>query len=125
MHDVKSARPFWFRTSADAMLAGVVLGHGRTGLVFAHGRGGDLCERPPRAQKVAEQGYQSLAFDFEGFGDSRRGSGPEARIDTDVVAAAEQLRQRGANRIVLIGSSMGPRPCWWRRPGSALRWLGW
>src|SRR5512132_4026543 len=29
------------------------------------------------------------------------------RVDTDVVAAAEQLRRRGADRIVLVGSSMG------------------
>ena len=107
LHEVRSARPFWFRTAAGAMLVGVLLGRGRTGLVLAHGRGGDLCEWLPWAQRFADQGYQALAFDFEGFGDSRPGSGPDARIDTDVVAAAGQLRQRGAERIVLIGSSMG------------------
>jgi pimeloyl-ACP methyl ester carboxylesterase len=107
LREAGSARPFWFRTSAGAMLVGVALGRGRTGLVFAHGRGGDLCEWLPRAQGFAERGYTALVFDFEGYGDSRPGSGPDARIDTDVVAAAGQLRRRGADRIVLIGSSMG------------------
>jgi dienelactone hydrolase len=29
------------------------------------------------------------------------------RVDSDAVAAAEELRRRGADRVVLIGSSMG------------------
>jgi hypothetical protein len=37
-----------------------------------------------------------LAFDFAGFGDSEHGSA-EHRVDTDVVAAAAQLRRRGAD----------------------------
>jgi pimeloyl-ACP methyl ester carboxylesterase len=102
-----SAKPFRFRTSAGATLVGVVLGRGRTGLVLGHQRGSDLCEWLPRAQAFAEQGYQVLAFDFQGYGDSQPGSGTDTGIDTDVVAAAEQLRRRGATRIVLIGSSMG------------------
>lgn len=67
----------------------------------------DLCTWLPWAQRFPQRGYQALAFDFEGFGGSRRGSGPDARIDTDVAAAVEQLGRRGADRIVLIGSSMG------------------
>jgi pimeloyl-ACP methyl ester carboxylesterase len=105
--DVGTARPFRFRTPAGAVLVGVVIGHGPTGLVFAHGRGGDLCEWLPRARAFADRGYQALAFDFEGFGDSRPGSGPGAGIEGDVVAATEQLRRRGADRVLLIGSSMG------------------
>jgi pimeloyl-ACP methyl ester carboxylesterase len=96
-----------FTTGAGATLVGVVLGSGRTGLVLGHQVGSDLCEWLPQAQALAEQGYQVLAFDFEGFGDSQPGSGPDTGIDTDVVAAAEQLRRRGATRIVLVGSSMG------------------
>jgi pimeloyl-ACP methyl ester carboxylesterase len=107
LREVGSARPFRFRTSAGAMLVGVVLGRGHTGLVLAHGRGDDLCTWLPWGQRFAQRGYQALAFDFEGFGGSRRGSGPDARIDTDVAAAVEQLGRRGTDRILLIGSSMG------------------
>jgi pimeloyl-ACP methyl ester carboxylesterase len=107
LREASGARPFRFRTAGGAVLVGVVVGRGRTGLVLAHGRGGDLCEWLPYAQRFAEQGYQALAFDFEGFGGSRAGSGADAGIETDVVAAAGQLRRRGADRIVLIGSSMG------------------
>jgi pimeloyl-ACP methyl ester carboxylesterase len=107
LRGVNSAEMVRFGTSAGAALVGVVLGGGRTGLVLGHQVGSDLCEWLPQAQAFAEQGYQVLAFDFEGFGDSQPGSGTDAGIDTDVVAAAEQLRRRGATRIVLIGSSMG------------------
>jgi pimeloyl-ACP methyl ester carboxylesterase len=107
LRDLGSATPFRFRGAGAAVLVGVVLGRGRAGLVLAHGRGQDLCEWLPWAQRFAARGYQVLAFDFEGFGHSVRGSGPDARIDTDVVAAAEELRRRGAERIVLVGSSMG------------------
>jgi pimeloyl-ACP methyl ester carboxylesterase len=97
---------FSFTTAAGATLAGVVLGSGRTGLVVGHQSGSDLCEWLPLARVLAGSGYQVLAFDFAGSGDSQPGSG-EVRVDDDVVAAAEQLRRRGAERIVLIGSSMG------------------
>jgi pimeloyl-ACP methyl ester carboxylesterase len=96
-----------FTTSAGATLVGVVLGSGRSGLVVGHQLGSDLCEWLPQAREFASGGYQVLAFDFAGFGDSQPGSGGDARVDTDVVAAAGQLRRRGVTRIVLIGSSMG------------------
>jgi pimeloyl-ACP methyl ester carboxylesterase len=99
-------RVFRFRTSDGATLVGVVLGSGRTGLVLGHQLGSDLCEWLPQARSFAERGYRVLAFDFAGFGDSEHGPA-DGRVDTDVVAAAAQLRQRGADRIVLIGSSMG------------------
>jgi pimeloyl-ACP methyl ester carboxylesterase len=102
-----SPTPFRFTTSAGATLVGVVLGQGRTGLVFGHQVGNDLCEWLPQARSLAKQGYQVLAFDFEGYGDSQAGSGADAGLDTDVVAGAEQLRRRGADAIVLVGSSMG------------------
>jgi pimeloyl-ACP methyl ester carboxylesterase len=101
------AVPLRFTTSAGARLVGVVVGSGRTGLVVGHELGSDLCEWLPQAEALARQGYQVLALDFEGYGDSTPGTGPDARLDVDVVAAAAQLRQRGADRIVLVGSSMG------------------
>jgi pimeloyl-ACP methyl ester carboxylesterase len=99
-------RVFRFRTGDGVTLVGVALGRGRAGLVLGHQLRSDLCEWVPQARAFSRRGYQVLAFDFAGFGDSKHGSA-EHRVDTDVVAAAEQLRRRGADRIVLVGSSMG------------------
>jgi pimeloyl-ACP methyl ester carboxylesterase len=95
-----------FTTGEGATLVGVVLGSGRSGLVLGHQSGSDLCEWLPQARELAGRGYRVLAFDFAGSGDSQPGSG-EVRVDSDAVAAAEELRRRGADRVVLIGSSMG------------------
>jgi pimeloyl-ACP methyl ester carboxylesterase len=97
---------FRFTTSDGATLVGVVLGRGRRGLVLGHQLGSDLCEWLPQARAFAKRGYQVLAFDLAGFGDSQHGPA-DGRVDTDVVAAAAELRRRGTDRIVLIGSSMG------------------
>jgi pimeloyl-ACP methyl ester carboxylesterase len=102
-----ATEPVRFTSPAGATLVGAVLGDGRAGLVLGHQVGSDLCEWLPQAEAFAGRGYQVLAFDFAGYGGSQAGSGPDARVDTDVVAAAEQLRRRGAEKIVLIGSSMG------------------
>jgi pimeloyl-ACP methyl ester carboxylesterase len=97
---------FRFATSDGATLVGVVLGRGRRGLVLGHQLGSDLCEWLPQARAFAKRGYRVLAFDFAGFGDSQHGPA-DGRVDTDVVAAAAELRRRGTDRIVLVGSSMG------------------
>jgi pimeloyl-ACP methyl ester carboxylesterase len=97
---------FRFTTSDGATLVGVVLGTGDRGLVLGHQLGSDLCEWLPQARAFAGRGYRVLAFDFAGFGDSQHGPA-DGRVDTDVVAAAAELRRRGTDRIVLVGSSMG------------------
>jgi pimeloyl-ACP methyl ester carboxylesterase len=102
---VESSRLFRFTTGDGATLVGLVLGRGRTGLVLGHSLGSDLCEWLPQARAFAQRGYRVLVFDFAGFGDSQ--PGPDGRVDSDVVAAAAQLRRRGVDRVVLVGSSMG------------------
>ncbi len=107
LHGAGSPAPFRFTTSDGASLVGVVLGDGRAGLVLGHQAGSDLCEWLPHARSFAKQGYRVLVFDFEGSGDSQPGPGADGRLDTDVAAAAEQLRRRRADAVVLVGSSMG------------------
>ena len=101
----EAAGMFRFPTTDGSTLVGVVLGSGPTGLVLAHQLGSDLCEWLPQAREFARRGYRVLVFDFAGFGDSR--PGPDSRVDNDVIAATAELRRRGAERVVLIGSSMG------------------
>ena len=101
----EAAKVFRFSTSDGASLVGLTMGRGRTGLVLGHQLGSDLCEWLPQARAFADRGYRVLVFDFAGFGDSR--AGPDGRVDNDVVAATAELRRRGADRVVLVGSSMG------------------
>jgi pimeloyl-ACP methyl ester carboxylesterase len=101
----EAARVFQFPTSDGASLVGLTIGRGRTGLMLGHQLGSDLCEWLPQARGFARRGYRVLVFDFAGFGDSR--PGPDGRVDNDVVAATAELRRRGADRVVLVGSSMG------------------
>ena len=105
LRDAEAAAAFRFPTSDGASLIGVVLGSGRAGLVLGHQLGSDLCEWLPQAREFARRGYQVLVFDFAGFGASR--PGPDSRVDNDVIAATAELRRRGAERVVLVGSSMG------------------
>jgi len=83
--------------AAGGDTAGVVLGSGKTGVVLGHQAASDLCEWMPRARELAAQGRQVLAFDF----------GQAGQIEQDMMAAAAELRRRGADRLVLVGSSMG------------------
>ena len=78
-------------------LDGIVVGEGGVGVVLAHQNPGNLCSWLPFARRLAEKGHAALAFDFETYLDPGE----------SVVAAADELRRRGAREIVLVGASMG------------------
>jgi len=98
-----------FASRSGAELAGVVLGSGHAGVVMAHGPHGDVCELLPYARVLVGLGYRVLAFDFNGYGAS--GTGPEyparGHLDLDVAAAAAELRAKGVDKVVLLGSEFG------------------
>jgi pimeloyl-ACP methyl ester carboxylesterase len=97
--------PVSFRTADGVRLAGNVLGKGSTGVVFAHQVGGDRCQWLPFARELAKKGYRALVFDMRGYGSSSGVANTSPHVD--VIAAAAELRRRGAKRIVLMGASMG------------------
>lgn len=106
------ARVVRFQSSDRTRLLGVELGSGRNGIVLAHQADGDLCQWMPFARVLRTSGYRVLAFDFRDYGSSqrfgRKTPGPRFRLlHRDVLAAASTLRAHGAQRIVLIGASMG------------------
>lgn len=94
-----------FRSADGVKLQGAVLGRGRTGVVFAHQVAGDRCQWLPFARELAASGYRALVFDMRGYG----ASAGVANVNPhrDVIAAAAELRRRGARKIVLVGASMG------------------
>jgi pimeloyl-ACP methyl ester carboxylesterase len=98
-------RTLWFSASDGTRLSGAVLGSGRVGVVLAHGYPSTLCEWTTYAPVLARAGFRVLMFDFRGFGLSRRGRTGDYLAD--IRGAATELRRRGAERVVLMGSSFG------------------
>lgn len=84
------AAAFRFQVGQGFDTVGVVLGEGRSGLVFGHERGSNLCEWVPTARAYARLGYRALVFDFH----------DQDRLDDDVVAAVGELRRRGVARVL-------------------------
>jgi pimeloyl-ACP methyl ester carboxylesterase len=75
--------------------------------VLAHQSNQDYCGWYFFAKTLAAQGYRALAFSFRNHGSSGRGEQANIHHDRDVAAAAAELRRRGAERIFLIGASLG------------------
>jgi pimeloyl-ACP methyl ester carboxylesterase len=102
------ATTFRFKASDGVLLDGAVLGGGPVGIVLAHESGGDLCRWVPYGDLLSKEGFRVLVFDYRGLGLSAGVAGKRAdRIDLDVLAATAELRRRGAEKIVLIGASVG------------------
>ena len=83
--------------SAGEELEGAAIGSGSVGIVFAHQFRGNLCDFLPFAKDLAKKDLAALTFTFS----ARR------RLAGDVVAAANELRRRGAKRLILVGASLG------------------
>jgi pimeloyl-ACP methyl ester carboxylesterase len=101
---VESEQGIQFGADDGVQLTGALWGEGDVGIVLAHMYNGDLCQWRLFAPRLAER-YQVLAFDFRGY--SSRHPQPASHIERDVIAAAAELRRRGAPKVVLIGGSMG------------------
>lgn len=100
------ARPVRFVTSDGVDLAGDVRGRGGAGVVLAHMFAADRTSWSDFAELLAGEGFHVLSLDFRGHGRSE-GTRDIPQIWQDVLAGAEELRRRGARRVVVIGASMG------------------
>lgn len=89
-------------------LSGRVFGSGEVGVILSHMRLDDQTAWYPFAQKLADTGeFTVLTFDFRGFGEST-GDKQFDRIDADLTAAYEYMRDElGIDKVFLVGSSMG------------------
>ncbi len=81
-------------------------GAGASAVVLAHGKAFDKASWRSFADFLAASGYDVLAVDFRGYGESRPGTEPGA-FHEDVLAAVRWLRERGAPVVAVVGSSMG------------------
>jgi dienelactone hydrolase len=97
-----------FKAADGTPLDGVMVGSGTVGVVLAHEYGSDLCDAWPFANYLAKRGFRAFAIDMRCFGRSACPQGDAAgRVVDDLLAAAAELRRRGATKVALVGGSMG------------------
>jgi len=101
-----------FTTEDGVQLAGTLFGDGDTAVILAHQgtTGANQKDWYAFAQVLEEHGYTALAFDFRGNGKSS-GSPDRNKLDLDLAAALQFIRDQGHTRIVCIGASMGGTTC--------------
>jgi pimeloyl-ACP methyl ester carboxylesterase len=91
-----------------AELSARVAGAGPVTLVLAHGAGTDMSSWYAAMDDFAGAGYRVIAFDARGVGDSEGAftTGPAARAE-DIEAVVRDARRKGAEQVVVMGSSLG------------------
>jgi dienelactone hydrolase len=94
-------------TSEDGVpLSGTFYGKGKTVVILSHMYPTDQKSWATFAQILAQDGYAALTYDFRGYGQSG-GKRDVSQIDKDLRGAVAFARKQGAERIVLVGASMG------------------
>ncbi len=93
-----------FPTADGLTLEGRRFGSGPDFVVLAHMRPADMDSWFDVAATLATEGYSALPFNFRGYGASE-GSG--FAVAVDVEAAIDEAVALGAERVMLIGASMG------------------
>jgi alpha-beta hydrolase superfamily lysophospholipase len=96
-----------FTTSDHILLGGLWFGAGKTVVIFSNQTDTTAGDWTPIAQQFAAQGYAALCYDYRGRGSSQgtRAYGPD--LMTDLRAAIAFARSQGAQRIALVGASLG------------------
>ena len=104
-----AARPFWLGTDDGVRLYAAEAGAGTAGIVLVHESGQSLCAWLRYARAIVDRGNRVLAIDFRAYGHSERPEDVEQVLElgNDLAAAAEYLRERGAEKVFLIGGSLG------------------
>jgi pimeloyl-ACP methyl ester carboxylesterase len=99
-----------FKTDDGGYVSADLYGTGPRGVVLAHGYRFDKESWEPQASTLTKQGFQVLAINFRGYGESS-GAGQadplNAPLHLDVLAAVRYLRERGAIDVSVVGASLG------------------
>ncbi len=101
-----------FTTQDGIKLAGTLFGDGELAVILAHMGMPDVDQQSwqPFARLLAERDFTALTFDFRGRGKSE-GNQVYNTLPYDIYAAIQFLQDRGHERIVCIGASMGGTAC--------------
>jgi alpha-beta hydrolase superfamily lysophospholipase len=104
----ESSSVMWFRSGDGTRLDGAEIGSGPVGVVLGHQYPAELCGWWPFAVYLARHGMHVFLFDFRCLGESEcTAQGGDGSDVDDMLAAAGELRSRGARRIFLMGASLG------------------
>jgi pimeloyl-ACP methyl ester carboxylesterase len=98
-------REVTFTTSDSLKVSATLVGSGASGVVLGHMLGGDRADWLPFARRLARDGYAVVALDFRGHGKTPKR--PIGNLEREMLAAAGFLKQQGAQRVALVGASMG------------------
>jgi pimeloyl-ACP methyl ester carboxylesterase len=97
-------------SAADGtQLQGTHEGRGDRGVVLVHGKNRSAKDFDYLRGRLAAQGFQVLAIDLRGHGESGEEPTDEAwaQMDTDVCAAATYLGSKGAKTTTVVGAEFG------------------
>jgi pimeloyl-ACP methyl ester carboxylesterase len=110
--DLSGSRPVTFESRDGVTLEGRLFGDGSTGVVLSHMQPADQRSWFAFANRLADEGYLVLTYDFRGYcpggqGGCSQGDLQISAIWQDVLGAMDFVRSQGAATIALIGASMG------------------
>ena len=95
-----------FEAEDGGKIYGNLYGGGDHAVVLAHGRAFDKESWHELAAPMIAEGLKVLAIDFRGYGKSKQGTKGKT-LELDVFAAIDYLKGEGAERVSLLGASMG------------------
>lgn len=106
------------RSSSHPRIAYLIQGNPGEAVFFLHGIGGNKTNWRGQLNAFAEQGYQAIAWDVRGYGDSDGYDGPFRfdEISADLMRLMDEL---GIDKAHFVGLSMGGRILMdfaWRHP---------
>ena len=99
-----------FPTEDGGVIFADVYSGGTRAVVLAHGGQFNKESWAPQARALVAAGFEVLAIDFRGYGQSHGPSDKhvlDAPLELDVLAAVRYLHQQGARSVSIVGGSMG------------------
>jgi len=83
------------------------VGSGATAVVLVHGSGQDLCDWLWFVPRLVDLGVTVVPYDLRGRGSSSGAKGAVEPLPGDLAAVVDAARKDGAERVVLVGTSLG------------------